>query len=214
MLTASDYPLARHGRHRGRRLEGRRYDLVAIGGSAGGITALGAMLGALPASFPLPILVVQHLSATLPSLLPEVLGYRTPLRCKWAAQGDRLTGGTVYVGPPDRHLLVGRGRRVRLSIGPKEDWWRPAVNRLFESAAEICGGRVIAVVMSGMMWDGARGMAAVHDAGGFTIAQDAPSSRYFEMPSSAIDLAAPDAILPPAEIARTLLVLAELDRRG
>jgi two-component system chemotaxis response regulator CheB len=184
------------------------YDLVVIGGSAGGIAALHALLGPLPASFPLPILVVQHLAPTLPSRLPAVLGYRTALRCKWAEEGERLKGGTVYVGPPDRHLLVTPHRRARLCDGPRQGWWRPAVDRLFESAAEGFGERAVGIVLSGAMWDGASGIAALREAGALTLAQDEPSAGHFDMPACAIDLGKADVVLPPAKIAQALQVLA------
>jgi two-component system chemotaxis response regulator CheB len=191
-------------------LHGCRYDLVAIGGSAGGIPALNALLSLLPPSFPLPILVVQHLSAKLPSHLPAVLGQRTKLRCKWAEDGEIPEGGTVYVGPADRHMLVMPDRRLHLSDGPKRGWWRPAVDRLLESAAEACGNRAIGIVLSGMMWDGARGIAALREAGALTIAQDEASAGHFEMPARAIDFGGADIVLSPARIAAALEVLADL----
>lgn len=186
------------------------YDVVAIGGSAGGIQALIAVLSSLPASFPLPILVVQHLSATLPSRLPEVLGWRTSLRAKWAQDGEPLAPGTVYVAPPDRHLLVGTGRRVALSSAERAGRWRPSVDALFHSAAEVCGARAIAVVLSGVMWDGAAGVAAVAERGGITIAQDEATCDHFDMPAAALDLGRADVVLPPRKIAQALQVLAEL----
>jgi two-component system chemotaxis response regulator CheB len=189
-------------------LDAPGYDLVVIGGSAGGIAALHALLRPLPASFPLPILVVQHLDRALPSRLPAVLGYRTALRCKWAEDGESLAGGTVYVGPPDRHLLVTPGRRARLCDGPRRGWWRPAVDRLFESAAESFGERAVGIVLSGAMSDGASGIAALRDSGALTLAQDEPSAGHFDMPASAIDLGGADIVLPPAKIAEALQVLA------
>lgn len=184
------------------------YSVVVIGGSAGGIPALIQLFAALPADFGLPILVVQHLSAKMPSGLPEVLGWRSPLRVKWAEAGELMKPGTVYVAPPDRHLLIGPGSRIVLSSAERIDWWRPAVDALFLSAATVCGERTIAVVLSGVMWDGSKGMAAVARAGGITIAQDDVTSGHFDMPASALDFGGADLMMRPVEIARALQVLA------
>ena len=184
------------------------YSVVVIGGSAGGISALIKLLSALPASFPLPILVVQHLSATLPSRLPEVLGRRTPLRVKWAEHGELIEAGTVYVAPPDWHLLVRPQNRIALSLADRLGWWRPAVDALFLSAAEVCGERTIAIVLSGAMWDGTQGIVAVARAGGITIAQNEATSDHFDMPASALDFGRADLMMGPEEMARALQVLA------
>ena len=184
------------------------YDLVVIGGSAGGIPALQQLLSALPEDFPLPILLVQHLSAMLPSKLPQVLGYRTRLKAKWAEDGEALRPATVFIAPPDRHLLVRADRRIGLSSVERVGWWRPAVDVLFGSAAEAFGERTIAVVLSGAMWDGAKGVRAVVEAGGITIAQDEVSSGHFDMPAAALDLGRADLAMEPAKIALALQILA------
>lgn len=186
------------------------YSVVAIGASAGGIPALISILAALPAAFPLPILVVQHLSAKLPSRLPDVLGFRTALAVKWAEDGEAMKPGTVYVAPRDRHLLVTPNRRIALSLADRVGWWKPAVDLLFQSAAESDGERTIAVVLSGAMWDGAKGMAAVAQAGGITIVQDEITSDHFDMPAAALDLGRADVMMSPHKIAQALQILAEI----
>ena len=185
-------------------------DLVVVGGSAGGIPALISLLQALPADFPLPVLAVQHLPRQFPSKLPEVLQWHTKRAVKWAEDGEPIQAGMVYIGPADRHLLVGPDQQLILSSAPRVGWWRPAVDVLFESAAEIYGERVAAVVLSGAMWDGARGIAAVASRGGITIAQDEATSDHFDMPASAIDLGRADLIMNPARIASALQTLAAL----
>ena len=185
------------------------YSVVVISASAGGIPALMDLLSRLPADFALSILVVQHLSAKLPSRLPEVLGFRTPLKVKWAEDGEALNPGTVHVAPRDRHLLVGPGYRIALSSADRVGWWRPAVDALFRSAAEIYGERTIAVVLSGALWDGAKGIAAVREAGGITIVQDEATSDHFDMPAAALDLGRADVMMSPQKIAQALQVLAE-----
>ncbi len=183
-------------------------DLVVVGGSAGGIEALISLLRALPANFPLPILVVQHLSKDVPSKLPGILQRHTRQTVKWAEDGEPIAGGVVYVGPADRHLLVGADHRLVLSSAARAGWWRPAVDILFQSAADIYGGRVAGVVLSGTMWDGASGIAAIARRGGITIAQDEATSGHFDMPANAIDLGRADLILSPGKIAEALQVAA------
>jgi two-component system, chemotaxis family, protein-glutamate methylesterase/glutaminase len=183
--------------------------VVVIGGSAGGIPALIALLSSLPADFPCPILLVQHLSATLPSQLPAVLGYRTALRVKWAEHGEAIRPATVYVAPRDRHLVVNPGHRIALSSANRAGRWRPAVDVLFRSAAEVCGERTIAVVLSGALWDGAKGIGAVGQAGGITIVQDEATSDHFDMPAAALDLGRADVMMSPRKIAQAIQVLTQ-----
>lgn len=184
--------------------------VVAIGASAGGIRATTEILSRLPADFPLSILYVLHISASEPSRLPEILGFKTALRVKWAQWGEKAQPGTVHVAPPDRHLLMQPNGRLALSDSPRVDWWRPAVDTLFESVALSCGAGAIGVVLSGVLYDGMRGIAAIRDGGGLTIAQDERSCDHFDMPAAAIDGSRADIILPPAKIAEALIVASEI----
>jgi two-component system chemotaxis response regulator CheB len=156
---------------------GARYGAVAIGASAGGVRAVGEVLAGLKADFPLPILLVLHLSRTLPSHLVEVLRFRTGLRIDWARPGERALPGKVYVAPRDRHLLLQANGRLALCDAAPEAWWRPSVDRLLESAAASLGARAIGVVLSGSLYDGMRGMAAIRRAGGLSIAQSEATCR-------------------------------------
>jgi two-component system, chemotaxis family, protein-glutamate methylesterase/glutaminase len=185
------------------------HDVVVIGASAGGIPALISLLSALPANFRLPILVVQHLSAEAPNYLPRVIGRRTALAVKWAGHGEPMLPRTVYVAPPNQHLLVGPGCRITLSSAARSDYWRPSVDLLFTSAAEICGSGVIAIVLSGRMWDGAKGIDAVARRGGITIVQDEMTSSHFDMPAAALDLGRADVVMNPLRIAEALCVLTD-----
>lgn len=182
------------------------YRVVAIGCSAGGIRALHQLLGELPANFKLPILLSAHLSKTLPSRLPEVLGFKTSLRVKWAEDGETMRGGMVYVAPRNLHLTIRSCGRITLDSSAPMRWWRPAVDRLLTSAAEAFGARAIGIILSGAMWDGAQGIAAIASAGGLTMTQDT-SADHFEMPAAAIDLGGADIVLSPAKIAEALLAL-------
>jgi two-component system chemotaxis response regulator CheB len=185
--------------------------VVAIGGSAGGVRAAINIFSRLPADFPLPILFVLHLSRVEPSRLADVLAYRTSLRVKWAQWGEKALPGTIHVAPPDRHLVIQPNGRLALSDTEPFHYWRPAVDRLFESVAASCGPGAIGVILSGLLFDGMAGMAAIRDAGGLTIAQSESSSDHFDMPCAAIDQSRADIVLPPAKIAEALMVASELN---
>jgi two-component system chemotaxis response regulator CheB len=178
--------------------------VVVIGASAGGIKALMALLSHLQVDFPYPIHLVLHLSAAKNSELDKVLGKITPLRVKWAEDGEVAMPGTVYIAPRDRHLLIVPGDRIALSSAERVGRWRPAVDALFRSAAQFCGERVIAVVLSGAMWDGAAGIEAVWKHGGLTVVQDEITSEHFDMPAAALDLGHADVALNPQKIAEFL----------
>ena len=183
------------------------FEVVALAASAGGIRALVAVLTALPASFPVAIAVVQHLNRQHRSFLPQILEHHTALKVKHATAGERLLAGTVYVAPPDRHLLIGAAGRLRLTDSALVNFVRPAADCLFESIAQSCGERSIAVVLTGTGHDGAAGIRAIKQRGGITIAQDEATAEYFGMPDAAIHTQAIDYILPLEAIAPLLITL-------
>ena len=178
--------------------------VVALAASAGGITALSEVLGALPVGFPVPILVVQHLAPRHDTIIAEVLGHRTVLPVKLAREGERIGPGTVYVAPPDHHLLITADGRVQLVIGELVHFVRPAADQLFESVAKVYGPRALACVLSGTGRDGAQGAAAVKAAGGVVIAEDPASAQFKGMPEAAVRACAVDRVLPLAEIGPAL----------
>ena len=186
----------------------REFELIVIAASAGGLPALRTLLGTLPADFPLPIAIVLHLDPNHISLGAEILDRRTKLCVKQGVDGDVLRAGVVYLATPDAHLVIGPGGIVRLARTPRVHFLRPAADRLFETAAAVCG-RVIAVVLTGSGTDGAAGVTAVKAAGGVVIAQDKGTSDFFGMPQAAIGTGAVDFILPLDEIGRTLVDLTE-----
>jgi two-component system, chemotaxis family, protein-glutamate methylesterase/glutaminase len=177
------------------------FDVVVIGASAGGLAALSAVLGGLPVSFPAPVALVLHLSPDYPSLLAGVLSRRTRLPVRWAEDGERMERGTVYVAPPDRHLVFGRDGAVSLLHSPPVHFARPSVDLLFASAAQAFGERTLAVILSGNGYDGSGGVAEVHRLGGVVIAQDEASSQFFSMPREAIQSGGVSYILPLSSIA-------------
>jgi two-component system, chemotaxis family, protein-glutamate methylesterase/glutaminase len=185
---------------------GVRPDLVVVGASLGGPRALAAMLRGLPAEFPVPIAVVQHIADGFTEGLASWLGTESRLTVREARDGEPLRPGLVVLAPTGRHLLVAEGV-ARLSDAPPVDTFRPSVTPLFASAARVYGARACGVILTGMGHDGAFGMRAIKDAGGPTIAQDEATSAVFGMPRAAIELGAVDRVLPLDEIPRALVEL-------
>ena len=177
------------------------FDVVVIGASAGGLAAVSAVLAGLPASFPAPVALVLHLSPDHPSLLAGVLSRCTRLPVCWAADGERMERGTVYVAPPDRHLVFAGDGAVSLLHSAPVHFARPSVDPLFASAAHTFGERTLGVILSGNGYDGSGGVAEVHRLGGVVIAQDEASSQYFSMPQHAIESGGVSFVLPLTAIA-------------
>jgi two-component system chemotaxis response regulator CheB len=182
------------------------FEIIALASSAGGLQALTQVLSALPADLPVAIVLVQHSDPRHHSHLSEILGRRTGLRVQPAAEGDRLAPGTVYVAPPDLHLLVEAGGTLRLVRTDRVHFVRPAADRLFGSVAEAFGDRAIAVVLTGTGYDGAEGIRAIKRGGGTVIAQDA-TAAHFGMPGAAIKTGCVDRVLPLDHIAPALVHL-------
>lgn len=181
--------------------------VVAIAASAGGLAALSEVLSELPADFAAPILVVQHLDPHHRSWMAEILSRRTGLRVLQVEGGERLAAGTVFLAPPDRHLLVGTDGVLALADTVRVQYSRPSADVLFTSLAESWGAGGIAVVLTGTGHDGAEGVRAVKDHGGMVIAQDEASAEFFGMPGAAIQTGAADLVLPLQSIAPALLRL-------
>jgi two-component system, chemotaxis family, protein-glutamate methylesterase/glutaminase len=183
------------------------YDVVAMAASAGGLTALSRVLSALPRDLPAALVVVQHLDPRHRSLMSEILDRRTSLNVKQASEGDILEVGTVFIAPPNRHLLVNTDRTLSLTQTELVHFVRPSADLLFESVAASTGDRAIAVVLTGTGSDGAMGVRAIKKMGGTVIAQDKGSSEFFGMPGAAIESGSVDFILPLDEIASAIVAL-------
>lgn len=180
-------------------------DLVAIVGSAGAVGAMESLLGALPRNLPAAVLIVLHLMQQRSSVLPQILDRSTDLRVEQATDGAALEEGTVYVAPPDSHMLVGEDGRLHLDRSALVHHVRPSADALLLSMARGGGCRQIVVVLSGTGIDGAAGAAAVKQAGGTVLAQDEATSQFFGMPGAAIMAGGVDRVLPLREIAPAVL---------
>jgi two-component system chemotaxis response regulator CheB len=181
--------------------------IIAIGASGGGVEALSYLARHLPSDLPAAVLIVLHIGANSPSLLPAILDRQGPLTSAPAVDGEPLRRGRIYVAPPDRHLIVKPGH-VRLSRAPKENRHRPAVDPLFRSAARTYGEAVVGVVLTGALDDGTAGLLAVKAAGGVAVVQDPHDATFPGMPQNALQYVKVDHCVPLGELPDLLTRLA------
>ena len=162
------------------------HDIVVVGASAGGVEALRSFVNCLPADLTASVFVVLHLSPMGTSVLPRILERSGMLEAAHAEDRQAFKHGIIYVAPPDQHMRLADGL-IRLDRGPKVNGHRPAVDPLFRSAADFYAGRVTGVVLSGVLDDGAAGLAAIGAAGGATLVQAAADALYPTMPAAAVE---------------------------
>ena len=183
--------------------------VVAIGASAGGVEALSRVAAGLSADLPYAYLIVLHVPAGAPSVLARIVDRSGPLPAVAAEDGAPLRPGHIYVGSPDRHLLVA-DHRVVLSQGPTENGHRPAINALFRSVAVAFGSRAVGVLLSGVLDDGVLGLAAIRSRGGITIGQSPEDALFPALPTNARDASVLDRQVAAADVGA---VLKELSQR-
>lgn len=177
-----------------------RIEAVVIGGSAGVLEVLRQVLPAPAASGYPPVVVVVHLPEDRPGLLPGILSPRGRLRLKQAEDKEWLERDSIYFAPGGYHLLVETDRSLALSVDEPVHFSRPAIDVLFETAAEAYCERLMAVLLSGASEDGAAGLRRVQQAGGLTVVQDPATAEVPYMPAMAVKACTPDYLLPPARI--------------
>ena len=177
-------------------------EAVVIGASAGGVEALMALLGALPPGFAPAVMVVLHLRPHRPSRIVELMSRRCVLPVSEALDKQPVGPGSVVFAPPDYHLLVEPDRRLALSVDPPVLYSRPAIDPLFESAAEVYGPGLLGVLLTGASRDGSDGVAAIRRCGGRVWIQAPSDARVPAMPSAALERAGADAVLTLDQLCR------------
>ncbi len=183
------------------------HDIIVLGASAGGVDALTRLVRLLPEDLPAAVFVVVHIPARTTSMLPRIFSRSGPLPAFHPDDGAPIGHGRIYVAPPDYHLLIKPGY-VHLAHGPCENGHRPAVDPLFRTAALVYGRRVVGVILSGSLDDGAAGLAAVKKRGGVAIVQSPDEALYPSMPKNAMEAVEVDRVLPVTGIAPLLVKLA------
>lgn len=198
-------PPARSPQTSGFRVQPR---VVAIGVSTGGPTALGEIIPCFPANFPLPILIVQHMPPVFTRLLAERLQTLTKLKVEEAAQGSTVDAGKILIAPGNYHMRLrktGLKTTIKLDQEPPENSCRPAVDVLFRSVEETYGSASIAVVLTGMGYDGLRGVQVLKAHGAYVIAQDEPTSVVWGMPGAIVNAGLADSVAPLAQVVPEIL---------
>jgi two-component system chemotaxis response regulator CheB len=182
----------------------RELRAIAIGGSAGSVDALGVLLPALRADAGVAVFIVIHLPRERTSMLVDIFSRRSALRLVEAEDKQPIEPGTVYFAPPDYHLLIDEGPALALSADELVHYSRPAIDVLFEAAADAYGGGLLGIVLSGANEDGAAGLAAVKRHGGWTVVQSPGQSVASAMPLAALAAVPDSAVLALGEIAQLL----------
>lgn len=179
-------------------------DIIVIGSSAGGVSALKEIVADLPADFKTPIFIVQHIAPHQHSHMASILAHAGPLQVSHPVNGTKISEGNIYVAPPDHHMLI-EGDHILIKKGPKENRFRPSIDALFRSAAYTYGPAVIGVVLTGMLDDGSSGMWSIKRMGGTTIVQDPDQAQYPSMPSSVLQYVEVDHVCRLSAISALLI---------
>ena len=188
-------------------VRGRKTEAVVIGASAGGVTALLNVLSVLPRGYRLPIIVVLHVRSGRPNQLVEVFQQKVAIRVREAGDKEDIIPANLYFAPAGYHLLIENDHSFSLSCDAPLHFARPAIDITMETAADAYGAQLAGILLTGANDDGAIGMAAIGKAGGLTVVQDPGEAEVAVMPQEAIDLRAPDLILPLEQIKQLLLML-------
>ena len=180
--------------------------VIVIGTSAGGLSALKKLISQLPKDFPLPVLIVRHISPdAMGNVLLDELNKLNTVKCRHAKSGNNLKPGYLYLAPSDHHLLIGGNLKMLVTKGAHENRSRPAIDPLFRSAAVAFGTGVIGILLTGYLDDGTAGMKAINRCGGICIVQDPDEAEYPDMPRNALNNVKVDYCLPISEMGPLLL---------
>lgn len=181
-----------------------QYNAIVIGTSAGGLDALSDLFANLTAELSIPIIIVQHLSPNYDSKLANILNEKTTMRVQQARDKENILSGHIYIAPPNYHLLIEKDYTFSLSADEKVNFSRPAIDILFETAADAFKESLIGILLTGANSDGAKGLLSIKNQGGYTIIQSPNEAYAKEMPASALKLFTPKNILCLSEISTLL----------
>ena len=193
-------------------LQGRAFEAIVIGGSAGVLDVLRVILAGLPSDLAIPVLIVVHLPARAHTSLHQSLQFASVLPMRQADDKEPLQGGSIYFASPGYHLLIEADRCAAQSLDDPVYYSRPSIDVLFESASDVYKSGLLGILLTGASPDGAEGLFSIHKAGGITVVQDPTTCEADTMPQSALTLFEPDFVLAPAQIAALLSTLALPDR--
>ena len=182
----------------------KKYQAVVIGSSAGGLNALKSIFEGLDKRFPLPIVIVQHVSPDAENYLPLFLNNMKKIRVKEADEKEIPQPGVAYIAPPNYHLLLEHDKSFTLTIGERVNYARPSIDVLFETAAEAYGEALIGIILTGANNDGSLGLKKIKELGGIAIVQDPVEAESDSMPRSALGTVQVDHVLNLKEIANYL----------
>lgn len=186
-----------------------QYEAIVIGVSSGGLNALKFIFSALPADFNMPIIIVQHISARSDNQWIKLLNDKSNLNIKEADEKEIIEKGNVYMAPPNYHLLIEKNKTFSLTIDEKVNFARPAIDVLFESAAEAYENKLIGIILTGSSSDGTLGLKKIKEYGGLTIVQDPKTAESSFMPASAMAVVNVDHVLPLEGMADLLVGLSK-----
>jgi two-component system chemotaxis response regulator CheB len=182
--------------------------LIVVGASSGGLNALINLVEQLPEDFPVPVLIVQHISSDASGdVLLNALNKQGKLRCAHATHGESIQAGNIYLAPSDHHLLVGKDGHLNVTKGAQENRSRPGIDPLFRSAAVAFGNRATGIILTGYLDDGTAGLIAIKRCGGTCIVQDPMEADYPDMPKNALNQVKVDYCVPIAEMGGILAKL-------
>ncbi len=187
---------------------GMQQKIIVIGASSGGFEAFKTIVKALPPNFNASIFIVWHMSPDIPGILPTVLNRQNTIYAAHAYDKEEIVPNRIYIAPPDHHLLV-ENATVRVTHGPKENRFRPAIDPLFRSAAYTFGTRVIGVVLSGALDDGTAGLWTIKHYGGITVVQDPMDAEVPSMPENALREVEVDYCVAVSDLAPLLVRLSQ-----
>ena len=187
------------------------YKAVVISASAGGMETLSSILTRLPSNFAVPILIVQHLSPESDGYMAKYLNEKSDIIVKEADDKEKIVPGTVYIAPPNYHLLIEKDETLSFTVENKVNYARPSIDVLFETAADLYQDALIGIILTGANSDGSKGLKKIKEMGGLAIVQDPDTALVKSMPKAAIKETNVDYILSVDKITDKLIELVGLD---